>query len=158
MGKWKLKDLFWQTPEEETADPSEPLATTREAAPDTGARQRSPVVQVLQLVKDIEGVVGSLAVANTGTVLGDDLPRIFDGERIERLGNRLVQLRAALAGEGVPLKSAVFRYESYDLHLNQLPWGVLGVLSEHRADSPALTMVLKVIGQRIESTLAARSA
>jgi hypothetical protein len=154
MGKWKLKDLFWQMPEEEGAT----TAAASDTAADAGALQRAPVVQVLELVKDVEGVVGSLAVANTGTLLGDDLPRIFDRARIERLGNRLVQLRAALAGEGIPLRSAVFRYESYDLHLNQLPWGVLGVLSEHRADSPALTMVLKVVGQRVESTLATRSA
>jgi hypothetical protein len=159
MAQWKLKDLFWQTREEE----DEPLAagaadTSTRAAPDAASRERSPVVQVLQLAKDVEGVLGSVAVGNAGTLLGHDLPRLFDRERIERLGNRLIQLRAALAGEGVPLKSAVFRYESYDLRLNQLPWGMLGVLSEHRSDSPALTMALKVIGQRVESTLGAQGA
>jgi hypothetical protein len=152
MGQWKLKDLFWQTREEEVPDsvPPDAAALAHEPA------QRSPVVQVLELVKDIEGVLGSVAVANTGAVLGHDLPRLFDRERIERLGNRLLQLRAALAAEGSPLKAAVFRYENYDLRLNQLPWGMLGVLSEHRAESPALTMALKVIGQRVESTLTAR--
>jgi hypothetical protein len=155
MGQWKLKDLFWQTREEEEPDPVQSEASAAAVADEPG--QRSAVVQVLELVKDIEGVLGSVAVANTGAVVGHDLPRLFDRERIERLGNRLIQLRAALGAEGSPLKSAVFRYENYDLRLNQLPWGILGVLSEHRADSPALTMALKVIGQRVESTLAAPS-
>lgn len=155
MSRWKLKDLFWQTEEEEESDPAIPAPAEASAA--AASAPRSPVVQVLELVKDIEGVLGSVAVANTGAVLGHDLPRLFDEERIERLGNRLIQLRAALAAEGSPLKSAVFRYESYDLRLSQQPWGMLGVLSEHRADTPALTMALKVIGQRVES-LAARAA
>jgi hypothetical protein len=156
MVKWKLKELFWQSAEEDELTPSEP-ANARESPLEAGARQRTPLVQVLELMKDVDGVVGSLAVANGGTLLGDDLPRLFDRARVARLGNRVLQLRAALAGEGAPLKSAAFRYESYDLHLSQLPWGVLGVLSEHRAESPALAMALKVVGQRVESVLAERA-
>jgi len=111
------------------------------------------VDRVLSMLRDVDGVVGSLAVANGGDVLGSDLPRLFDREAMETLALRLSQLRAALSSADTPLRTAAFRYESHALHVSQLDCGLLGVLAELTTHEPALEMASKLVGQRLEAAV-----
>lgn len=152
MAKWKIKDLFWVSePDSEPAAPA-PMGAPS-AAPAASPAQPSPVDHVLSLLRDVDGVVGSLAVANGGDVLGSDLPRLFDREAMQTLALRLSQLRAALFSADTPLRTAAFRYESHALHVSQFDSGLLGVLAELRTHEPALEMACKLVGQRLEAAV-----
>jgi hypothetical protein len=149
MAKWKLKDLFWIS----GSDADEPPA-----AADPGSANKSstegelPIDHTLCTLRDVKGVVGSIAVANSGDVLGSDLPRAFDGTAKDALAMRLTQLRAALASAEHPLKSAAFRYQGHSLFVSQREWGLLGVLAEAQTHEPALDMVARLVSQRLDTT------
>jgi hypothetical protein len=84
-------------------------------------------------------------------VLGSDLPRIFDHAAMDALAMRLSQLRAALASADRPLESATFRYQGHSLYVNQLDCGLLGILAEPHTHEPALEMVARLVGQRLNA-------
>jgi predicted regulator of Ras-like GTPase activity (Roadblock/LC7/MglB family) len=152
MAKWKIKDLFWVTDPEPEPAAALPVGA-HSAAPAASLAQPSPVDRVLSMLRDVDGVVGSLAVANGGDVLGSDLPRLFDQEAMQTLALRLSQLRAALFSADTPLRTAAFRYESHALHVSQLDCGLLGVLAELRTHVPALEMASKLVGQRLDAAV-----
>jgi hypothetical protein len=149
MAKWKIKDLFWVS----GTDADQP----RTAPPDPGsldkgsAKDELPLDRTLSMLRDVKGVVGSIAVANAGDVLGSDLPRAFDGTAKDALAMRLTQLRAALASADHPLKSAAFRYQGHSLFVSQLDWGLLGVLAESQTHEPTLDMVARLVSQRLNA-------
>jgi hypothetical protein len=170
MGKWKIK--FWGSqPEAGPADEDLPEApsdgdganlesmSAQSASPSTSPSQlstpRPEVEHALSLLRDIEGVVGSIAVANTGQLLGSDLPRLFDVPATEALAMRLNQVRAKLAGAHGPLKNAAFRYETHALYVSQLASGLLGVLAESSTHEPALDMATRLVGQRVDAVIGA---
>jgi hypothetical protein len=95
-----------------------------------------------------------MAIANAGDVFGSDLPRVFDAATKDALAMRLSQLRAALAGADRPMKSAVFRYQGHSLFVSQLDCGLLGILAEPQTQEPALEMVARLVGQRLDASLA----
>jgi predicted regulator of Ras-like GTPase activity (Roadblock/LC7/MglB family) len=147
MGKWRLKDLFWVSPS--AGDPEPPAQGVADAA-ESPTRPRE-IDRVLTMLRDVDGVVGSVAVDNGGELLGSDLPRMFDREALETLALRLSQLRAALSSAETPFKTAAFRYESHALYISQLGCGILGVLAELRTHEPALEMAARLVGQRLEA-------
>jgi hypothetical protein len=150
MAKWKFKDLFWISGSdagEQRAGPPDPRSPGKGAAPD-----ELPIDGTLSMLRDVKGVVGSIAIANAGDVLGSDLPRAFDRTAKDALAMRLIQLRAALASAEHPLKSAAFRYQGHSLFVSQLEWGLLGVLAESQTHEPALDMVARLVGQRLQAT------
>lgn len=160
MGKWKLK--FWGSQaESEPADEDPPVDLSDAGsdalsapAPELAA-PRPRVEQALALLRDVEGVVGSIAIANTGQLLGSDLPRLFDVGATEALAMRVSQVRARLASAGGALQTAAFRYETHALHVSQLASGLLGVLAERSAHEPALDMATRLVGQRVDAALEA---
>jgi hypothetical protein len=141
-------ELRWIT----SAD-DEPAAPAREPAEAAARNDSSPVQRVLSMLRDVNGVVGSIAVANAGDVLGSDLPRVFDGAAIEALAMRLSQLRAALASADRPMTFATLRYHGHSLFVSQLDGGILGVLAESKTHEPALDMVARLVGQRLEAAI-----
>lgn len=154
MGKWKLK--FWGSKDE-----LEPDAEELRLQPSTAAALSPARLQIdaaLSMLRDVEGVVGSLAIAPTGRLLGSDLPRLFDPGATETLAIRLNQVRATLASAGGSLQTAAFRYETHSLHVTQLASGVIGVLAESATHEPALDMATRLVGQRIDAATGAIEA
>ena len=166
MGKWKLK--FWGSrPEAEPGDEDlapdldvafPPLASDAEnTASATSSQQlstpRDRVEHALSLLRDVDGVIGSIAIANTGQLLGSDLPRLFDVGATEALATRLTHVRAKLASADRPLQSAAFRYETHALYVSQLASGLLGVLAESSTHEPALDMATRLVGQRVDAAI-----
>jgi hypothetical protein len=165
MGSWKLKDLFWITSDEdEDEDEDEPsrapaprnAAAKRDVATKRPADGAPEVRRALQLLRDVSGVIGSIAVANDGDVYGSDLPRAFDDAALESLAMRMSQLRAALASADRPLKTATFRYQGHSLFVSQLDCGLVGILAEQQTNAPALDMVTRLVGQRLNATVPRR--
>jgi hypothetical protein len=154
MAKWTLKDLFWiSDPVGDEPPPPSDAGQASHTGPRSG-KSDSPIEATLSMLRDVKGVVGSIAVANAGDVLGSDLPRAFDGAATEALAVRLGQLRAALAGAEHPLKTAALRYQGHSLFVSQLDCGLLGVLAESQTQEPALDMVARLVGQRLNASLA----
>jgi len=152
MGPWKIKDLFWiNNDDEEAASPA-----PRRAAAKHAPEQVPEVRRALQMLRDVSGVLGSLAVTNDGDVCGSDLPRAFDAAALESLGMRLSQLRAALASAEHPMKTATFRYEGHSLFVSQLDFGLVGILAEQQTNAPALDMVTRLVGQRLSAAVPRR--
>jgi hypothetical protein len=159
MGKWKLKDLFWvssSTPE--PIEPEETIATSITDDREPPASQDPPIERVLSMLRDVDGVVGSIAVANAGQLLGSDLPRMFDAAGTEALAMRLCQLQATLASAGGHMKTASFRYESHALHVSQLDCGLLGILAELRTREPALEMATRLVGKQLDAAVSASTS
>jgi hypothetical protein len=160
MGSWKLKDLFWITSTDDEDDPS-PEPAERNAPAQRNAAKRpageAPEVRrALQLLRDVSGVLGSIAVTNDGDLCGSDLPRAFDAATLESLGMRISQLRAALASADRPMKTASFRYQGHSLFVSQLDFGLVGILAEQQTNAPALDMVTRLVGQRLNATVPRR--
>lgn len=151
MGPWKIKDLFWisSNDDEEQQQPSPAPRRSSKPPPD----QTPEVRRALEMLRDVSGVLGSIAVTNDGDVCGSDLPRAFDGSALEALGMRLSQLRAALASADRPMKSATFRYQGHSLYVSQLDFGLVGILAEQQTNAPALDMVTRLVGQRLSTAL-----
>jgi predicted regulator of Ras-like GTPase activity (Roadblock/LC7/MglB family) len=152
MGSWKLKDLFWITTGDDEDEPPAP----RDAAAKKGTREAPEVRRALQLLRDVSGVLGSIAVTNDGDLCGSDLPRAFDASALEALGMRMSQLRAALASADRPMKTATFRYQGHSLFVSQLDFGLVGILAEQQTNAPALDMVTRLVGQRLNATVPRR--
>lgn len=155
MGSWKLKDLFWITSDEEGDDPS-PARAQLGADAKKAAAKAPEVRRALQLLRDVSGVLGSIAVTNDGDLCGSDLPRAFDASALESLGMRMSQLRAALASADRPMKTATFRYQGHSLFVSQLDFGLVGILAEQQTNAPALDMVTRLVGQRLNATVPRR--
>lgn len=154
---FKLKDLFWISPEPEAPPlaPEVSVDVELDEAPVPSARGASGSVErILASLSDVEGVVAGIAVAPDGTLLGKSPDAPFDLETLDRSSARIVQLLAALNSEasGVNLpKGGVVRFRDRHLYLNPIASGVVGVLAESRVNVPALTMALRVVAQQLDA-------
>ena len=129
----KFKRLFWQPAEDDDDD---------------GAALR----EALSALKDLDGVVGSIAIDASGSVRASDLPRIFDPASIELLGSKMVELRLALTSDAREPISGRLEFEGYSFHVRSFPLGMVGVLLTESAHEPALTMALNLVSRRVAAT------
>ena len=156
MAKWSFKDLFWRAAEpplavtEPFSSPSGP-PTLNSLTNSSPPRSRREPGACLDGLRDVPGVVGSVAMTLDGALLGRDLPQQFDAAVAERLGARLVQMREALVNEGDVFETATLRYQNYDLHVGQVDNMLLGVLTNEAINLPALSMALKLVGRKLSS-------
>lgn len=139
MSTW-LKELFWRSAEFEEGEPERAPVESPSAPPNGG---------VLAGLRDIEGVIGSLAITRDGGLVGQDLPRVFDEATVRRLATRLGQLGDALLSSGGEFESSTLHFENYQLHLGLLSPGLIGVVTEAQVNQPALNMALRVAARRL---------
>jgi hypothetical protein len=160
MAPWKLRNLFWIAAEDEESEAStEPAEAEVQPTSSAGPPSVSPVERILLSLKDIDGVVGSVAVGVDGALLGQTLPRVFPSEAATRLASRLGQMYDALhsdAGGQNPPKAGALRYRDFLLYVNPIPHGLIGVLTEERVNGPVLAMALRVVARQLETALIQR--
>src|SRR5688500_4099885 len=135
----KFKGLFWQPAEDDDDDGHE--------------GNGSAVEEALSALKDLDGIVGSIAVDASGSVRASDLPRIFDRASIELIGSKMVELRSALTNDAREPVSGSLEFEGHSFHVKSFPLGVVGVLLTDSAHRPALTMALNLVSRRVAATL-----
>lgn len=141
MSTW-LKELFWRSAEFEENQPGSVPVESAKAPPNSG---------VLAGLRDVEGVIGSLALTRDGGLVGQDLPHVLDEATVRRLATRLSQLGDALLTSGGDFESSTLHFENYQLHLGLLSPGLIGVVTEERVNQPALNMALRVAARRLAS-------
>jgi predicted regulator of Ras-like GTPase activity (Roadblock/LC7/MglB family) len=137
-----VKRLFWQF---EDADFGPPPSETFHVAP--------PPVPPLELLRDVEGVVGSLAVRPDGALLATNMPRVFDEAALRRLARRVIQLHSVVTSDGGEFTASSTQYQTYELHVERIPSGLVGVLADDRLNPAALRMAIRAVGRRIEESL-----
>lgn len=160
MARWKLKELFWISYDENDEDGAAPGNAPSEPPGTSGlpGSYGQTVESVLSILKDIDGVIGSIVAAADGAVVGYDLPRTFDYSAAEGAARQMALLRTAMATEAGEMKTSIFRFRDFHFHVDEVPSGLIGILAAERADRPALRMAVRLLGRRIEEVLSGRSS
>ena len=130
----KFKRLFWQPADDDGDD-------------------GDAVGEALSALRDLDGVVGSIAVDASGGVRAADLPRIFDRATLELIGSKMVELRSTLTSDAREPISGSLVFEGHSFHVKSFPLGMVGVLLNDSAHKPALTLALNLVSRRVAATL-----
>lgn len=178
---FRFKDLFWISGEEEPVEAEPPVgappvasmppavmppavispAVISPVSVAPSSRGVQSVERILHGLKDVDGVVGGLALRADGELVGQNLPGMFDQQTLERAGQRIAQMCAALNSEAdgtnAP-KGGALRFDGFQLYVNPLPSGTIGVLAEERVNVPALTMAMRVVARQLEAFLSSSNS
>jgi len=139
----KFKELFWQ--------PAEDDDTENDTAGNSNGNQE--VAEALSTLKDLDGVVGSIAIDTAGNVCACDLPRVFDSATIDLIGSRMVELRSVITGDAREPISGSLEFEGHAFHVKSFPLGMVGVLFDESAHKPALSLALNLVSRRVAASL-----
>lgn len=140
----KFKGLFWQPAEDDD---------TEDADTSGNGNGNPEVAEALSTLKDLDGVVGSIAIDAAGSVCASDLPRVFDSTTIDLIGSRMVELRSVLTGDACEPISGSLEFEGHGFHVKSFPLGMVGVLFDESAHKPALSMALNLVSRRVAASL-----
>lgn len=106
-------------------------------------------MQVLHDLRDIPGVYGSFVIADSGQMIGRDLPSVFEDGLLSHTGSRIVRLCETLENGGDPLEHLTLRFTEYRLHVRRAPRGLLCVIASETVNVPALRMALSLVARRL---------
>jgi len=105
--------------------------------------------QILNGLRDVEGIIGSFVVSSGAEVVGRDLPPMFDDETLRGVAPRLIRLRDGIGSDSVEPASMVLRYSEHKIHLRSAGSGLLCVISESKVNTPALRVGMKLVARRV---------
>lgn len=113
--------------------------------------------QLLQALCDVEGVIGSFLLSESGGLVATDLPATFDTAAFAEAGPRIVHLAGLGGSYGEETRFFVIRFADYKLFVRVLRGAHLGVLLTPETSMPALRAATGVLARRIEASLAAEA-
>jgi hypothetical protein len=116
-----------------------------------------PARQLLRSLADVEGVIGSFLLSDTGGLVATDLPATFDTAAFVEAGPRIARLADLGGSYGEETRFLVLRFAEYKLYVRVLQTIFLGVLVSPAASMPALKAAASVVARRAEAMLAAES-
>lgn len=129
------------------------MTSLYEPAADSGRLLSGPsAAAVLQGLRDINGVHGSLLVGPGGTLLSRDLPSLFTDDLLLDLSPRLLRLLDAFSVDGADGLSCVTRFRDHLLLLRAVRRGALAVLASLDVNMPALKMGVNLAVRRLAAT------
>lgn len=135
--RWsKFKALFWEPADDDADDDGE-------------------MTEALETLKELPGVVGSIAIDSTGSVRAHDLPRVFDQSMVELIGARMLELGSVLTPTDQEALSGSLEFEGHSFHVRAFPRGMVGVLLNDGAHRPTIGMALNLVSRRVAARLAA---
>jgi len=135
--RWsKFKALFWEPADDDDDDDAE-------------------VTEALETLKELPGVVGSIAIDSTGSVRAHDLPRVFDQSMVELIGTRMLELGSVLTPTDQEALSGSLEFEGHSFHVRAFPRGMVGVLLNDGAHRPTIGMALNLVSRRVAAKLGA---
>ena len=86
-------------------------------------------MQLLRSLRDVEGVVGSFIWHKVDGLLVRDMPVYFESAILNEVGPRIDRIYEAFRGAGDELDGATLSYAEYKLHLRELDFAYIAVLS-----------------------------
>lgn len=98
----------------------------------------------LASLRDLEGIVGSFVVSDSGELVAKDLPSYFDGV-LEEVGPRLLRLRDALDLAEGDVSSCNVRYAGYKLTIRSMQGALIAVIADAKINGPALRMAMNLV-------------
>lgn len=139
QSRWsKFKALFWEPAEDDNDDEAEADGEMAEA---------------LHTLKELNGVVGSIAIDGSGSVRACDLPSVFDATMVELIGANMVELRSTLTTNPDETFSGSLEFEGHSFHVKAFPRGMVGVLLAEGAHRPTIGMALNLVSRRVAAKL-----
>jgi hypothetical protein len=116
-----------------------------------------PARRLLRSLADVEGVLGSFLLSDTGGLVATDLPATFDVAALVEAGPRIARLADLGGSYGEETRFLVLRFAEYKLYVRVLQTIFLGVIVSPAASMPALKAAASVVARRAEAMLAAES-
>jgi hypothetical protein len=114
--------------------------------------------ELLRTLCDVEGVIGSFLLSNTGGLVATDLPATFDAAAFAEAGPRIVRLAELGGSFDEETRFFVIRFDDYKLYVRVLRGALLGVLLTPATSMPALRAASGVVARRAETLLVAEAA
>jgi hypothetical protein len=103
----------------------------------------------LAALRDIEGVLGSFLLDESGQLLARDMPGVFDDETLSSASARLARLRGALESETPSFGGCVARFGEHLLVVRPVATRLLCVLVPRGANLSALQMGTNLVSRRL---------
>jgi hypothetical protein len=112
----------------------------------------------LATLRDVEGVLGSFVIDDSGSLASRDMPSMVDDQALAGAGRRMSRLRAALESTGRRVEQCSLRFGSYLMLARPADSHMLCVLVSGQANLMALSMGSTLVARRVNAELKARVA
>ncbi len=113
--------------------------------------------QLLRTLCDVEGVIGSFILSDSGGLIVTDLPATFDTAAFAEAGPRIVHLADLGGSYGEETRFFVIRFAQYKLYVRVMSGALLGVLLTPATSMPALRAASGLVARRAEVLLASEA-
>lgn len=112
------------------------------------------LADTLHTLRDIKGIQGSFIVgAETGQLLGRDLPSILDDATLAQVGPRIDRMLNVVESQP-PTEALAMCFGDQRLDVRRMGFGHLCVLAEANISQPALRMAIKLVCRKLEGYVA----
>lgn len=101
-------------------------------------------LDVLQLIQDVDWVVGSFVADDSGDLLVYLMPPEFGEDELRRTATRLASIVRSAALCGVDVEQCDFSFSRYQLVVYRSEAGIVGVLVEAPVSRRALSMAARI--------------
>src|SRR4051794_11447831 len=100
--------------------------------------------RILSSLKDIQGVVGSFVLNDTGALMGREMPTLYPDALFPEIGRRLESVKQALETQKGPYTELLLKFDAYWLVSRRTTKGSLNILTTETVNYPALRMATNV--------------
>lgn len=112
-------------------------------------------LDVLQLVQDVDWVVGSFIASPSGELLVYSMPAEFGEEELARTASRLASIVRCAELCGLGVEHCDFSFSRYQLVVSRCAAGMLAVLVEAPVSRRALSMATRLVLEELPALAAA---
>jgi hypothetical protein len=115
-------------------------------------------LHVLQLVQDVDWVVGSFIASPSGELLLYSMPAEFGEEALARTASRLASIVRCAELCGLGVEHCDFSFSRYQLVVSRCSAGMLAVVVEAPVSRRALSMATRLVLEELPALAAALGA
>lgn len=113
----------------------------------------TPIQKTLAGLSDVDGVIGSFVITDSGELLGSNLPAVFDEDLFAEAGPRIARLVEASAAVSEGFRACVLRFAEHKLFVRQVESAFLGVMLTATGSVPALKIATNLLAKRLVALL-----
>ncbi len=113
------------------------------------------MLNILNALRDIPGVVGSFVLADSGPLICREMPAIYPDNIFPEMGRRLSGMKDAMETQTEPYSDLLLKFDEYWLLSRRASKCTLNILATQTVNYPALRMATNVALKQIEDKVAA---